>query len=288
METTLTAPQFTIVTPSYNYHDYIRECLESVASQEGVTFEHLIFDAGSTDGTLDIIREYPHAKLTVEPDKGMSDAINKGFKAARGKWVMWLNTDDRLLPGALKKVWDFAEQHPEADVVHGAWNFVRKDGSYIRTIKAIPYHFMAIVHRGCYIASTALFLRRETTIDEGFLLNIRYRYVMDGEFYARLGKAKKTFVSLNIPLADFRLHDAQLSAAGTQDCASLGIDGDVDAALTNAQREAEPVSIRRAYGITPFKAFHLRALNAVSDCFLNYYYLVRLNIVKRLFVRNRP
>ena len=109
-------PLFSIITPSYNYAKYVRECIESVKAQEGVTFEHIVYDAGSTDGTLDILREYPHLDVTVEPDRGMSDAINKGFRKAKGKWVMWLNTDDRLLPGALKSVAAFAEQHPEADV----------------------------------------------------------------------------------------------------------------------------------------------------------------------------
>jgi glycosyltransferase involved in cell wall biosynthesis len=69
---------FTIITPSLNYHEYIREMLDSVVAQEGVTYEHLIYDAGSTDGTLEIIEEYKNAILTVEPDNGMSEAINKG------------------------------------------------------------------------------------------------------------------------------------------------------------------------------------------------------------------
>ena len=96
--------------------------LDSVASQEGVTYEHIIFDAGSTDGTLDIIREYDHVDLTVEPDKGMTDAINKGFKKAKGKWVMWLNTDDRFKPGALAALKSYADKHCDADVIYGAWD----------------------------------------------------------------------------------------------------------------------------------------------------------------------
>ena len=95
-----TEPDFSIITPSYNYARYVRECIESVKNQEGATFEHIIQDAGSTDGTLDILHSYPHLKLHVEKDSGMSEGINRGFRKARGKWVMWLNTDDRLLPGA--------------------------------------------------------------------------------------------------------------------------------------------------------------------------------------------
>ena len=119
-----TEPDFSIVTPSYNYARYVRECIESVKNQEGATFEHIIQDAGSTDGTLDILNSYPHLKLHVEKDSGMSEGINRGFRKARGKWVMWLNTDDRLLPGALAAVKAFADSRPDADIVHGAWNFI--------------------------------------------------------------------------------------------------------------------------------------------------------------------
>ena len=90
-------PDFTVVTASYNYGHYIRDCLESVAGQSGVTLEHLIYDGCSTDDTAEIVAEFPYAKFVQEPDKGMSDAINKGFAAAKGKWVMWLNTDLSLI-----------------------------------------------------------------------------------------------------------------------------------------------------------------------------------------------
>ena len=185
-----TEPDFSIVTPSYNYARYVRECIESVKNQEGATFEHIIQDAGSTDGTLDILNSYPHLKLHVEKDSGMSEGINRGFRKARGKWVMWLNTDDRLLPGALAAVKAFADSRPDADIVHGAWNFIGPDGALQRPMKALPYSLNMHIWYGTYLASTALFLRRSTTIEEGFLLDERFRYDMDGEYYARLGRKK--------------------------------------------------------------------------------------------------
>lgn len=281
----MNSPQFSIITPSYNYSKYVRECIESVQAQEGVTFEHIIFDAGSTDGTLDILREYPHLHLTVEPDKGMTDAINKGFLKARGQWVMWLNTDDRLLPGALKAVAAFAEKHPEADVIHGAWNYIRSDGSHIRSMKAIPYNCNMLVGRGCYIASTALFLRKATTIDQGHLLNINFRCIMDGEYYARLGRAGKKFVSYNHPLADFRLHEAQISRAGS--LASNGSQAnDINENLKQAKNAAENVAIRRTYGWTPsiFKSIGMRTFLPAFDVLVSLYYIIRLRFI-RLFLR---
>ena len=263
-------PLFSIITPSYNYAKYVRECVESVKAQEGVTFEHIVFDAGSTDGTLDILREYPHLDVTVEPDRGMSDAINKGFRKAKGQWVMWLNSDDRLLPGALKAVAAFAEKHPEADVVYGAWNFVNADGKFLRAMKALPFSVNMIIEHGCYIASTALFLRRSTTIDEGFLLNVNFRYVMDGEYYARLGRAGKKFVNYNKPLADFRQHEAALSARRLAD-------NGIDANLRRQHQMAEPIAIRRTYGWSPCSKSHW---NLVFDAFLYEFYRICKGVKK--------
>ena len=236
-----TEPDFSIVTPSYNYARYVRECIESVKNQEGATFEHIIQDAGSTDGTLDILNSYPHLKLHVEKDSGMSEGINRGFRKARGKWVMWLNTDDRLLPGALAAVKAFADSRPDADIVHGAWNFIGPDGALQRPMKALPYSLNMHIWYGTYLASTALFLRRSTTIEEGFLLDERFRYDMDGEYYARLGRAGKKFVHYNRLLADFRWHGDNLSAPNVER-------RDMDAELKRQKQHSEDAAIKRVYG----------------------------------------
>jgi len=251
---------FTIVTPSYNYHQYIREMLDSVRGQEGVTLEHLVYDAGSTDGTLDIIREYDHVKLVVESDEGMSDAINKGFKVAKGKWVMWLNTDDRLKLGALRKAKEFADLHEEADVIYGAWDFINAAGSFQRRMGVFPFQKMIFIHHGCYIGSTSTFLRKKTILDEGHLLNIHFKYAMDTEYYARLAILGKKFVYMKCILADFRMHGENISQR------NLGCI-DVDGLLRLEQQRSEARSVRRAYGVTLFKSYHL---NDVADCFLSY------------------
>lgn len=262
---------FTIVTPSYNYSQYIREMLESVKTQKGVTFEHLIYDAGSTDGTLDIIREYEHVTLVVEKDKGMSDAINKGFKAAKGKWVMWLNTDDYLLPDALAKVKEFAETQPSADVIYGCWNFIDGEGNYQRTMNVYPLQKM-MLSQLCYIASTATFYRRETVMEEGHLLNIRFKYVMDGEYYNRLAAAGKMFAYLPKVLADFRLHGENLSHR------HLGAKT-VDAELDKQLQLSESRTIRRVYGP---KLTGDEQINCAIDCILHFTFRAYRQILVRM------
>ena len=88
--------------------------------------------------------------------------------------------------------------------------FIGPDGEIQRAMKALPYSLNMHIWYGTYLASTALFLRRSTTIEEGFLLDERFHYDMDGEYYARLGRAGKKFVHYNRLLADFRWHGDNL------------------------------------------------------------------------------
>jgi glycosyltransferase involved in cell wall biosynthesis len=255
---------FSIITASYNYAQYIREMLDSVVMQEGVSYEHLIYDAGSTDGTLDIIREYDHVTLTVEADEGMTDAINKGFKAARGQWVMWLNTDDRLKPGTLAAVKAFAHATPGADVIYGAWNFIDGGGNFLRTMPVFPFRKLMLAHYGCYIGSTSTYIRRETVMDEGLFLNERFKCVMDGEYYNRLASLGKKFVYISKVLADFRMHGENISQR------HFGKDN-IDDMLSLQLHYAESRAIKRCYGITLFKSDHL---NCVVDSILFYFFLL--------------
>lgn len=263
---------FTIVTPSYNYGRFIGECLQSVAAQRGASFEHLVMDAGSTDDTESIARGFPHASFFREPDKGMSDGINKGFRRAKGEWVMWLNSDDRLKPGALAEVKRFAESQSGTDVIFGGWDFVGEEGVFNRRMTLFPFRRRMLLQHGCYIGSTACFLRRSTIIAEGHFLDDRFHYCMDGEFYARLVKLGKKFVYLPRILADFRLHGASLSQRHLDSSDMGGI-------LSLQKQIAEVKAIRRAYG-WPFGG--RRELEDLADAFLQLYFRIERGFLKSL------
>jgi glycosyltransferase involved in cell wall biosynthesis len=244
---------FTIVTPSYNYGHFIKECLVSVEQQEGVTFEHLIFDACSDDNTALVVDDFSHATWIQEPDEGMTDAINKGFQRAKGRWVMWLNADDRLKHGALLAVKEWSENHPSADVIFGCWNFIDVDGKFIRRMTLFPFIRAMAANHGCYIASTSTFYRRETTISEGYYLNPKFGTVMDGEYYCRLAAAGKKLEYLPRVLADFRLHDQSISQK------NIGVKG-IEGNLANQLQYAEARAIHRTYGVNLFKDEMLNGL----------------------------
>ncbi len=86
-------PKFSIVTPSFNQRAYIEDALLSVKNQAHLKVEHVIIDGGSTDGTVEILRDYAsrpgwsHLQWISEPDHGQSDALNKGFRMASGQII---------------------------------------------------------------------------------------------------------------------------------------------------------------------------------------------------------
>ncbi len=243
----------TIITPSLNHGRFLGECLGSVALQEGVELEHLVIDGGSTDHSAEVAAGFPGAVWVSEKDGGMSAAINKGFGRAQGDWVMWLNADDRLKPGALAAV--MRRLHgSRADVVYGGYDFVDEAGDFQRRMRMPRWSRFVHTHHHCFIGSTAAFYRRATVLDAGFRLREDFRYVMDGEFYARLDVAGLSFERIPEVVADFRRH------AGNTSMKHLGKDHDMERILAAERQHVESRAIRRAYGITLFADPYLNGL----------------------------
>jgi glycosyltransferase involved in cell wall biosynthesis len=126
------APLITIVTPVANGAYTLRRAIESIRIQDYPNIEHIIMDAGSTDGTLEIVREY-QANLTLysEPDDGQSDALNRGFARSKGDYLTWLNADDILTPGALTRCIQLFREYPNVALVYGRLNRINRDGIYL-------------------------------------------------------------------------------------------------------------------------------------------------------------
>jgi glycosyltransferase involved in cell wall biosynthesis len=94
--------KISIITASLNRKDFIGAAIESVLAQNYPDFEHWIIDGGSTDGTLEFLKRYPHLKVLSEPDRGVYDAWNKGIRRASGEVLGFLNSDDQYTPGTFR------------------------------------------------------------------------------------------------------------------------------------------------------------------------------------------
>jgi glycosyltransferase involved in cell wall biosynthesis len=114
-------PLISIVTPSFNQAGYLSACMESVLGQDYPRLEYLVLDGGSTDGSREVIERHA-ARLAFwasEADRGQANAVNKGWARARGEILGWLNSDDRLAPGALEQVARIYQSHPDAAMIYG-------------------------------------------------------------------------------------------------------------------------------------------------------------------------
>src|SRR6202167_2040228 len=111
------AVKFSIITPSFRNSAWLKLCIASVADQEGVEFEHIVQDSCSDDGTQDWLPHDSRVKAFIGKDGGMYDAVNRGYRRATGDILAYLNCDEQYLPGALKKVQQFFETHPQVEVL---------------------------------------------------------------------------------------------------------------------------------------------------------------------------
>jgi glycosyltransferase involved in cell wall biosynthesis len=154
---------FSIITPSFRQSAWLKLCIASVADQEGVRFEHIVQDGVSDDGTLDWLRQDSRVRVFVEKDRGMYDAVNRGFRRAQGNILAYLNCDEQYLPGALLRVKDFFSQHPEVEVVFGDCVIVDASGAYLcdRRVLAPTWWHTRLSGKVSFLTA-ATFLRRAT------------------------------------------------------------------------------------------------------------------------------
>lgn len=178
--------KFSILTVTFNSRSYLEETIKSVLSQDYSDFEYIIVDGCSTDGTLEIIKEYTAADLRIrwvsEPDDGIADAFNKGLRMARGEIVGIINSDDCYTPGALQLVADAAAAHPENDVFHGNMLrfqgdvplFLLKPSDVTRNIwHEMPLnHPATFVTRRAYLATGEFDPRMKIAMDYDMLLRL--------------------------------------------------------------------------------------------------------------------
>jgi glycosyltransferase involved in cell wall biosynthesis len=154
--------RITVVTCSYNQGRFLEDTVLSVVNQGYPNLEYMIFDGGSKDNSVEIIKKYEQylAHWVSEPDEGQSDALSKGFDRATGDILCWLCSDDLLEPGTLHEVGRFFAEHPEVDVVFGDARFIDEAGVVTRQFKTFPFSSWLLLNTANYIPQPSTFWRR--------------------------------------------------------------------------------------------------------------------------------
>ena len=129
-----TTPLVSVVIVVRNEVKYIAKTIESVLKQDYPAIEIYVQDGGSTDGTVEVLKQFP-IKWVSEPDRGQPDAGNRGFRATKGEIVIFLPGDDLLLPGAIKTMVDVLTSCPEIGFVYGDVEVIDSSGRVYSTMK---------------------------------------------------------------------------------------------------------------------------------------------------------
>lgn len=168
-----------IIIATYNSEKTLRRALDSVLYQSYQDWECVVVDGASKDNTIGIVKEYvskdARFRYISEPDHGIYDAFNKGWKMAKGEWVMYLGSDDRLTTNGFSEV--FKDDYPDYDIVSGDVLIEKIDGA----VKPNISQGYAGCHQGKFARPSLL--KRMNGFDE------QYRILADKDLMVRMEKA---------------------------------------------------------------------------------------------------
>jgi glycosyltransferase involved in cell wall biosynthesis len=183
-------PLVTVVTPSLNQAAFIEDTIRSVLDQSYPALDYVIVDGGSTDGTLDILRRYEgRLRWVSEKDRGQTDAVNKGFRMARGQVLGWLNADDLYCPGAIREAARHFIEDSDVMMVYGAADDIDDQGRVLEQYPTEPFDFERLAYR-CIICQPAVFMRKALVEYVGYL-DAGLQCSMDLDLWIRCGLAQK-------------------------------------------------------------------------------------------------
>ena len=208
------APWVSVIVPSFNHAPYLRECLDSVLSQDYPKIELVVVDDGSSDGSLDILRSYgPGIMLLQQRGGRQARARNLGVAAAKGSLLAFLDSDDRYLPGRISAAVAALRASPNVDVVWGDYRLVDPAGGVIAQPRWAPAHadFRRELIAGNPICNATVTLRRSVLAGIGGF-DERVPRVCDGAAWYQLAARGHHFLHLDQALLDYRQHGANDSS----------------------------------------------------------------------------
>lgn len=214
------SPLISIIIPSLNQGKFIGRTLESIFSQRYPNVEIIVMDGGSKDTTLKMIKDFglkikdsnKNIRYTWESkkDKGQADAINKGWKRAKGDILCYLNSDDCFLPGALKTVSEAFSYNPEIQWVTGDYTIVDESDQPIQKGVVWYKRFLRLFPLPCILPIANPIIQPSTFIRKSFVEKVGYfdetlRYTFDYDYWFRSLRRSKPFL-IPARLSAFRIH----------------------------------------------------------------------------------
>lgn len=191
---------------------FLPDTLDSVAALRA-THEHIVIDGASDDGTVALLEQRQDTNLVwvSEPDRGQTDAVNKGLARVRGDLVAWLNADDAYRPKALDRAIEHLDRNGETMAIFGGISYVDHAGTAFRTLIPAQFSWRRYLYFGSFVPTPTIIFRREL-LRQAPSLNEAYSDAADYDFYLRLLRGVRVD-RIAEPLVDFRYHPASKSSS---------------------------------------------------------------------------
>jgi glycosyltransferase involved in cell wall biosynthesis len=218
-------PMVTVVITCYNHARFLPDAIESVRSQTFRDFELIVVDDGSTDDTAEVAARHREVRYLWQAQAGLSAARNTGLRAARGRYLTFLDADDRLLPRALQVGLEHAASHPDAAFVSGHYAVIDAVGQRVsdrRPACVTSNHYEALL-RVNYIGMHATVLYRGETLEEHGGFDESLPAGEDYDLFLRVARRVPILCHPEV-VAEYRWHGANMSLnSGLMLRASLGV-----------------------------------------------------------------
>jgi len=260
-------PKISVITPSYNQGQFIKETIISVIGQLYPNLEYIIIDGASTDNTVEVIKEFKSQinYWVSEPDSGQSEAINKGFKKSTGEILCWLNSDDLFMPGAL---FVMAEKYitNRTQIYFGNSIHFKTKNKGIESFGSDVYNATKTYSllNGDFVIQPSSFWSKETWLKVGELKE-DVHFGFDWEWFLRSHKLNIPFAPITECLSLYRIHDNHKTGIGGKN------------------RQHELLSIYKQYSEKYARLYELIINESIN------YLRIDIRIIKKLFsIINKP
>lgn len=206
-------PLFSIVMPVLNQVRFVERALDSVVPQSKGRAELIVVDGGSSDGSLEVLKRYEEhfSWWCSERDGGQSEALNKGFSHARGRFLVWLNADDVLMPGALDAVEALISRRPDAKWIVGNLVYIDEGDRVLYCACDGRWHDFLFRWAPVRVYGPSSFFERSLFEAAGGF-DAGFHYMMDTDLWMRFKGLGVRFVRVNCYLWGFRVHGASKTA----------------------------------------------------------------------------